>query len=140
MRKVYIISILLILMNVPTCIAHAHYESSYQHAWCSIHNGIEEFKNDDSTRVDCLTTTHAVEFDFADKWAEGIGQALYYKFKTKKQALVVLIIENDSQFVYFERVKQLAKIYNFEVEYVTPKILNLKNDKCKFIDCKCNKK
>ena len=26
-------------------VKHRHSESSYQHAWCSAHNGIEEFEN-----------------------------------------------------------------------------------------------
>lgn len=63
-------------------VKHEHSESSYQHAWCSAHDGIEEFENLDKTRVDCLTDTHAVEFDFANKWAESIGQALHYQFFT----------------------------------------------------------
>ena len=57
---------------------HPHSESSYQHAYCSACNGIEEYKLPDYTRVDCLTDTHAIEFDFANKWAESIGQALHY--------------------------------------------------------------
>ncbi len=28
-------------------VKHEHSESSYQHAWCSAHNGIEEFENKD---------------------------------------------------------------------------------------------
>ena len=43
--------------------------------------------------MDCLTSCHAVEFDFASKWAESVGQALYYQYKTNKKAMVVLIIE-----------------------------------------------
>ena len=75
-------------------VIHHHSESSYQHAWCSAHNGIEEFENSDKTRVDCLTDTHAIEFDFADKWAESVGQALHYSYMTGKRAKVVLILEN----------------------------------------------
>lgn len=52
---------------------HQHSESSYQHAWCSAHKGIEEYENKDKTRVDCLTNYNAVEFDFANKWHEAIG-------------------------------------------------------------------
>ena len=70
-------------------VKHCHSESSYQHEWCSIHKGMEEFENRDKTRVDCLTDTHAVEFDFAEKWAESIGQALHYQRMTKKRAKVV---------------------------------------------------
>jgi hypothetical protein len=120
---------------------HAHNESSYQHAWCSAHNGIEEYENSDKTRVDCLTATHAVEFDFANKWAESIGQAEHYALMTGKRGMVVLILENPKkEKVYFNRVKKLSKIHNFDVEYVTPIILNIKDGHCPYIDCKCNKK
>lgn len=122
-------------------VKHYHSESSYQHAWCSAHNGIEEFENDDRTRVDCLTETHAVEFDFANKWAESIGQAEHYALKTGKKGKVVLILEKPKkEMVYFNRVLELGKIHNFDVEYVTPEILHLKNGKCPYLDCKCNRK
>lgn len=121
-------------------VKHSHNESSYQHAWCSAKYGIEEFENKDFTKVDCLTDTHAVEFDFANKWAESIGQALHYQKMTGKRAKVVLILENPKkEMVYFNRVKALGKIHNFDVEYVTPEILHLKDGKCPYLDCKCNK-
>lgn len=43
-----------------------------------------EYRLSDNTRVDCMTDTLAVEFDLANKWAECIGQALYYGKQTKK--------------------------------------------------------
>lgn len=123
-------------------VIHQHSESSYQHAWCSAHKGIEEYENQDKTRVDCLTEYHAVEFDFANKWAESIGQALHYQLMTGKKAMVVLILEEpEKEMVYFNRVKKLGKIHGFDVEYVTNDILNLdENGKCPYVDCKCHKK
>ena len=123
-------------------VKHKHNESSYQHAWCSAQNGIEEYENKDFTRVDCLTSTHAVEFDFSNKWAESIGQALHYQYMTGKKAKVILILEDpQKEIVYFNRVKNLSNIYNFDVEYVTPKILCIKDDgTCSYNDCKCNRK
>ena len=119
---------------------HLHSESSYQHAWCSAHNGIEEYENSDKTRVDCLTQTHAVEFDFANKWAESIGQAIHYHLMTGKRAKVVLILENPSkQIVYFNRIQNIGKFYDIDVEYVTTAILNPQNGRCDYLDCKCNK-
>ena len=104
---------------------HLHKEAVYQHVWCSAHNGIEEYKNDDFTRVDCLTETHAVEFDFANKWAESVGQAEYYAYKTGKKGMIVLILENPKkEYVYYNRVRELGKIYGFDTEYITPKALN----------------
>lgn len=120
---------------------HRHSESSYQHAWCSAHNGTEEYQNEDLTRVDCLTDYHAVEFDFANKWAESIRQALHYQLVTGKRGMVVLILEEPKrEMIYYNRVKKLGEIYNFDVEYVTKEILNIKNGKCPYVDCKCNKK
>lgn len=121
-------------------VIHRHNESSYQHAWCIAHNGIEEFENPDKTRVDCLTDTHAIEFDFANKWAESIGQALHYSKMTGKKAKVILILENpEKQMCYFERVQNLGKIHNFDVEFVTPEILNIQDGKCQYKNCKCHK-
>jgi len=104
---------------------HLYKEAVYQHAWCSAHNGTEEYKNDDFTRVDCLTDTHAVEFDFANKWAESVGQAEYYAYKTGKKGMVVLILENPKkELIYYNRVKELGRLHNFDTEYVTPKLIN----------------
>lgn len=98
-------------------------EAMYVDVWCRKHCGIQEYVNSDFTRVDCLTKEHAIEFDFANKWAEGIGQALHYKYMTGKSAKVVLILEQpEKQMIYYNRVKKLAEIYDFDVEYITPKI------------------
>lgn len=120
---------------------HNHSESSYQHAWCSMHRGIEEYENNDCTRVDCLTDDHAVEFDFANKWAESVGQAEHYALKTGKKGMVVLILENPkTQMVYYNRVKTLGKKYGFDTEYITPQILHPNNNgQCVYSDCKCHK-
>ena len=115
-----IFSIILLFQNTAYS-KHLYKESVYQQAWANKNNGICEYKNDDGTRVDCITKTHAIEFDFAEKWAEAIGQALYYKHKTGKRAMVILILENKKkQMVYFNRVKTLSKIYDFDAEYITP--------------------
>lgn len=109
---------------------HQHREAEYQHAWCSMNDGIEEYENADYTRVDCLTPTHAVEFDFWHKWAESIGQALHYGYMTGKKPKVVLILENPKrQMCYYYRVKKLSEKYKFDVEYITPEILNMRKNK-----------
>ncbi len=118
-----------------------HSESSYRHAWCKSHGGIEEFTNKDKTRVDCLTAFNAVEFDFSYNREEAVGQALHYGLMTGKKGKVVLISENPKvEGIYFERVKKLGKIYNFDAEYVTPEILDVKDGKCPFPDCKCKRR
>lgn len=122
---------------------HSHSESSYQHAYCSKHNGIEEYELPDRTRVDCLAATHAIEFDFANKWAESIGQALHYGLMTNKKPKVVLILDSkykQQQLLYYERVKKIGQAYNIDVEYISDDILNLDSDgHCPYSGCKCNK-
>lgn len=69
-------------------------EAYYQAAWCN-ERGVTEYRLDDGARVDCLTKTHAVEVDFARKWAEAIGQALYYAAATDKKPGILLIVGKD---------------------------------------------
>lgn len=66
-----------------------------------------EYRLNDKTRVDCLTDTLAVEFDFANKWAECIGQALYYGRQTNRQPACVLIMERgEKDMKYLKRLRR----------------------------------
>jgi hypothetical protein len=62
----------------------------------------------DGTRVDCLTEEYAIEFDFADKWAEAIGQSLHYALMTGKKPGIVIIIEKESDKKHLKKVKGIA--------------------------------
>ncbi len=123
---------------------HFHNEKSFQHAHCSSIYGIEEYELKDKTRVDCITDEYAIEYDFINKKYEGIGQALYYGFMTGKKPKLVLILDKnqiDRQIPYCDRINKMARVYNFEVEYITEDILNVDSEgKCPYIDCKCHKK
>lgn len=121
---------------------HKHSEAAYQEVWCKAHNGIKEYKNRDYTRVDCLTKTNAIEFDFAKKWAESVGQALHYQLMTGRRGMVVLILEKPNEkSTYYKRVEALAKKYDFDVEYMTPQDLHLnENGECIVKKCKCHKR
>ena len=122
---------------------HPHNEVSYQHAWCSAHGGVEEYVLADKTRVDCLTDTHAIEFDFADKKYEAVGQSLHYAVMTNKKPGIVLILDKkylDRQMHYYNRLVKIGEVYGIHVEYVTDDILNLdENGKCPYKKCKCNR-
>jgi hypothetical protein len=85
-------SALLVLLAVIIVKPSAAAERDYQKAWCDAHNGAMEVVLRDGTRADCVTDTHAIEFDFAPKWAEAVGQALHYAALTGKQPGVVLIM------------------------------------------------
>lgn len=99
----------LTLATSLSALARDYNEAYYQDKWCSVNKGQTEYRLEDYTRVDCLTDTHAVEFDFAKKWAESIGQSLHYARMTGKKAGIVLIIENEKDYRYYERIQPLCK-------------------------------
>ena len=82
-------------------------ESYYVNQWCTSDFGRKEAVLWDLTRVDCLTKDYAIEFDFAKKWAESIGQSLYYSKMTGKLPAVVLILTNPADYRYVKRVERL---------------------------------
>lgn len=114
MDRLYInkilLSIFLFLIFPASCQAKRLYsENTYQKLWCDKHNGVMEYRLNDKTRVDCLTDTLAVEFDFANKWAECIGQALYYGRQTNRQPACVLIMERgEKDMKYLKRLRRAA--------------------------------
>lgn len=77
-----------------------------------------EVRLDDGTRVDCLTSEYAVEVEFAQKWAESIGQSLYYAERTGKKPGVLLIMGKDDQ-RYLTRLETVAVKSNIKV-WTTP--------------------
>lgn len=109
--------------------AHCYLEKEYQNKWCKANKGTAEYILNDKTRIDCLTKDYAIEFDFASKWAESIGQSLYYALSTNKNAGVVLIMENPQKDEkYLLRLQEVAKKYNIKVWTMTPEdMLPVKN-------------
>lgn len=93
-----------------------HIEQYYQIKWCQENNGKTEVVLKDRTRVDCLTETHAIEFDFADKIYEGMTQALHYGMMTGKKPGLVLIIEKERDRKYIERAKKIIKYFSLPID------------------------
>lgn len=107
--KKFIILMLLLIVILPVEAKRIYSEKVYQTQWCNQHNGKMEYRLSDKARVDCVTDTLAVEFDFANKWAECVGQALYYGRQTKKQPACVLIMENgEKDLKYLYRLRRAA--------------------------------
>ena len=101
--------------------SHIYLEKEYQNYWCKLNNGQTEYILNDKTRIDCLTKDYAIEFDFAQKWAESIGQSLYYGLCTGKNSGIVLIMENPQKDIkYLNRLNEVAKKYNIKVWTITP--------------------
>lgn len=84
-------------------------ESYYVNQWCTSDFGRKEAVLWDMTRVDCLAKDYAIEFDFAKKWAESIGQSMYYAKMTGKKPAVVLILTSPTDYRYVKRIERLDK-------------------------------
>lgn len=106
-RILLTIPALLLLSAAPAMAKHAHREAWYQAEWCAANGGRAEVVLRDGSRVDCVTDTHAVEFDFTGKWAESIGQALNYAALTGKRGGIVLI--GDPQSPGVKRIQHLIE-------------------------------
>ena len=88
-------------------------EKDYQNFWCEDQI---EYRLPDKTRVDCLTPDFAIEFDYARKWAEAIGQAIHYGMQTDRRPGIVLIIEKDSDMKYWKRMQDIIWYYHLPVQ------------------------
>lgn len=80
-------------------------EKDYVNKYCSGHI---EYILPDKTRVDCLTEEYAIEFDYAKKWAESIGQSLYYAKQTGRKPAVAIILKKESDKKYVDRIKDVG--------------------------------
>lgn len=128
MRKITKFLILCILCFSITSVQakRLYHEVVYQIKWCEAKGGIIEYELSDKARVDCLTNDLAVEFDFANKWAECIGQAIYYGKMTNRQAACVLIMERgEKDLRYLKRLRGAAyrkgvnlKTFTLKPEYI----------------------
>ena len=89
-------------------------ESDYVKNYCK---GEIEYVLPDRTRVDCLTEEYAIEFEWAKKWAESVGQSLYYAKMTNKRPAVAIIIKSPKDKKYIERIKKTdSNITIFEIK------------------------
>jgi hypothetical protein len=92
----------------------SHNEKYYQTKMCNKLGGNMEVVLEDRARIDCLTSEYAIEVDFAKKWAEGIGQSLYYAEMSGKKPAVGLISGTDDK-KFINRLETVAKKHNIKV-------------------------
>lgn len=100
----YLIILFFTTFARPAFSAHLNKEKYYQDKWFQKIGGQTEVLLPDNTRCDCLTDQYAIEFDFADKWQEAIGQSLYYALQTNKEASIGLIIATYRDYKYWLRL------------------------------------
>lgn len=122
MRKYLLIALLLAAALSSVAAKRKYKEKTYQEHFAEeCRQGgkelaITEHRLSDGTRVDILTKTYAIEADFANKWAESIGQALYYALSTGKNPGVLLIMEDPAKDLkYYYRLQTVAAIYGITI-------------------------
>ncbi len=114
MTKVTLMILSLLLLFGCSSVQKRH-ERYYQKEFCSNLDGTMEYILTDRTRVDCLTDTYAIEVDFAKKWAESIGQSLFYAKMTDRAPAVAIIVDSKKDQRYLKRLNLIAKEYDIRV-------------------------
>lgn len=122
-RNVAVLIIGMVCVASLAFAAHRHPEKWYQKIWCDNAKGRAEVVLPDKARCDCLTETHAIEFDFASKWAEAIGQSLYYSSQTGRRAGIVLIMESDKDERYMRRLETTIKHFKLPIDVWTTGVM-----------------
>ena len=119
-KQIIIVFLAFIFLFVLSDINHArerlHPEKYYQKILCDRLQGEQEFVLPDKSRIDCLTNKQAIEFDFAEKWAEGLGQALFYGAMTGRRPAVALIMETEEDEKHFIRLNFVVQQYGLGVD------------------------
>ena len=105
---------ILVLMIIPFFLHAKKKERYYQDLFARNHGGHVEVLMQDGTRCDIITKTHAIEVDFANKWAEAIGQSLNYARQTNKKAGILLLIKSGGD------QKNISQLVNTIQEYELP--------------------
>jgi len=59
-------------------------------------------------RADLTFSRYAIEIDWAAKWAESIGQALYYALCLSSKAVSLLLVEGPKDDVYVDHTRRVA--------------------------------
>ncbi len=124
MKKIGLIIGIFLCIGTFANAKHLYTEKQYQDAWCN--KGEKEVvlrldpKTTSFVRCDCISKKDteqefAIEIDFAKKWYEGLGQALFYSALTGKRAGVALIVENAEELKYIKRLKWVIKEKNLDV-------------------------
>lgn len=118
-RSIGMLAWFLMGMIVMPSLCHAkrlHSENWYRDRWCSEKAGLSEVVLPDQTRCDCIISEHAVEVEFADKWAEAIGQSLFYSLQTGKKAGIYLIMEDEKDRKYWIRLNSTIQHFNLPID------------------------
>jgi len=91
--------ILFILIIPMSCFATSYQPlEMYQEKWCAENGGkVDYIHEGDNSNFVCIKDQYAIYLEYAGKWKEAVGQALYYSAITGKKPGVALIVTNSTE-------------------------------------------
>lgn len=78
--------------------------------------GKQEVRMPDGTRADCETSTHIIEMDFARKWSESVGQALFYSYQSDKRGGIALILKRPKDRRFWYRLNSVINAHQLPID------------------------
>lgn len=126
--KAYLILIPVLLLAMlaggwagPYVTGNATWESELQacERLAEKYQAAREVRLSDGCRVDLLSDTEAIEVDWAKKWAESIGQSLYYAIATERSAGIILLTRTATDSRYVDRCRMVCDEVHIAL-YVEP--------------------
>ena len=97
----------------PQAPASAFPERRVQDCVC---HGMARVVSIGGTRADCMDARAVTEIDRTDKWAEAIGQALYYASQTRLRPRVVLFCDRRAGLCLAHALRFEAAVATIDVE------------------------
>jgi len=109
-------TILLLFLSITACAQlPKQKEAYYQTLFAKAVNGQTEVTLKDNARVDVVTDSFAIEVDFASKWAEAIGQSLYYAERLNKKPGILFVVDGKKENRYIFRLLTVTRKYGITV-------------------------
>jgi hypothetical protein len=90
-------------------------EADYRDNHCGLVKGQTELRNSDGTYTDCYLPDQSIEYDFARKWYECLGQAMHYARLNRNAAVCLLIVEKPTDQKYVDRADKLVEHFRLPV-------------------------
>ena len=84
---------------------------------CAALQGTSEVQLADKTRADCITLSYVIEVERPYKWAEGIGQVLYYATHfPDRTPVLVFVVSNPMDGRYISRALHVIREYRLPIQ------------------------
>ncbi len=72
----------------------------------------------ESGRIDLLTEEYAFEVEWANKWKDAIGQAIWYGLQTNKKSGIILILKSKEDYKYYIQLNSALTYANLNEQIV----------------------